>query len=525
MKKSIYALLVCGYVAWAQTQIDLRTQSRNVDFSGASSTKPAQTGPALPATCGVGQIFFDTGTAPGSNLYGCTAANTWTAQGGVTSNPNYSKPFASVSSLTIMGTEHLMQTANLLVTCYDAQTPAHVIEPDSVTVDPATYNVAIAFSQPQSGRCVLNGNSVSGSGGGGAVASVFGRTGGVIAQTGDYSFSQISGTATNAQIGAAIDAAKIGAGTVSTSVFGYIANLTSDAQAQITSLTHAGGDLSGDPRNAAVIGLQSRAVSPQAPLNQQALMWNQTANAWQPQTLPVSGAQMAAQLLDFAASLDSTSTVLTIGANCSTATPCNARFGNAVYAITAPAAVTIGSGAAGTAFIYVGMDGSIDAGSSMSVTCSGCNAVSGVTSFPINTIPLYTWTGANGLWTATGIDNRAMLSTKVISISTGLTAVDTGAQTTVGIDTAVVPAYVAASGTLNFGTINNGACAAELTFAAPGTIAGDAVAPGWPASLPGGVLGRMRITASGTAGVQLCNFSGAVVTVNATFQLTDVRSF
>lgn len=525
MKRLIHAVLFSCCLTWAQTQIDLRTQSRNVDFSGAASTKPAQTGATLPATCAVGQMFFKTGAAAGSNVYGCTAANTWTVEGGATATPNYSKPFTSVTTLSILGTEHLLNTANLLVTCYDSESPAHIVEPDSVTVDPVTYNVAIAFAQAQSGRCVVNGNSLSGSGGGGAVASVFGRTGGVIAQAGDYSFTQISGSVTNSQVAAGIDAAKIGTGTVSGATFGYIANLTSDAQAQITSLTHAGGDLSGDPRSASVVGLQSRAVSSQAPQNQQALMWNQTANAWQPQTLPVSGAQLTAQLLDFAASLDSTSTILTIGASCSTSTPCHARFGNAVYAITTPATATLAAGAAGTAFVYMGTDGNIDVGSTMSLTCSGCQAVSGVSSFPINTIPLYTWTAGAGLWTATGIDNRAMLSTKVIAAATGLTAVDTGAQTTLGIDTAVIPTYVAASGTLNFGSINNGACAAELTFSAPGAIAGDAVAPGWPASLPGGVIGRMRITATGTAGVQLCNFSGAAVTVNATFQLTDVRSF
>src|SRR5579859_2316722 len=40
----------------------------------------------------------------------------------------------------------------------------------------------------------------AGGGGGGAVASVFGRAGVVTAQTGDYSFSQISGTVAAAQL-------------------------------------------------------------------------------------------------------------------------------------------------------------------------------------------------------------------------------------------------------------------------------------------------------------------------------------
>jgi hypothetical protein len=524
MNRLTYALLLCGSVAWSQTQIDLRTQSKSVDFSSATATKTAKTGAVLPASCSLGEIFFNTAATAGSNIYACTATNTWTVEGGGAATPNYSKPFTAATSLSMSGAEHLLNTRNLVVTCYDASTPAKVIEPDSITVDPVSYNVTVTFAQAQSGRCVLNGNSISGTGGSGAVASVFGRTGGVIAQTGDYSFPQISGTVTNSQIAAGLDAAKVGSGAVSNTIFGYLSNLTSDAQGQINSLTHAGGDLSGDPRNAAVTGLQGRPVSAQAPSSQQALMWNPTAGAWQPQTLPVSGAQFTSQLLDLAATPDSTRTVLTIAGGCSTATPCNVRFGNAVYAVTSPATATVASGATGTAFIYITSDGGITVGSNMSIACSGCNSVAGVALYPVNTIPIYTWTAVNGLWT-TGIDNRAMLSTKLFSASTGLTVIDTGAQTTLGIDTAVVPTYVSASSSLNFGSINAGACSAELTFTAPGTLAGDNVAPGWPASLPAGVMGRMRITANGVAGVQLCNLSGAAATVNATFQLAVVRSF
>lgn len=37
---------------------------------------------ALPATCKLGQIWFNTAAASGSNLFGCTATNTWVAQAG-----------------------------------------------------------------------------------------------------------------------------------------------------------------------------------------------------------------------------------------------------------------------------------------------------------------------------------------------------------------------------------------------------------------------------------------------------------
>src|ERR1700728_3913897 len=73
----LLAGMVCG-----QTQVDLRNQSRNVDFSAAISTRPEKTGTVLPATCNTGELFFNTIAASGSNLYGCVAPNTWAALSG-----------------------------------------------------------------------------------------------------------------------------------------------------------------------------------------------------------------------------------------------------------------------------------------------------------------------------------------------------------------------------------------------------------------------------------------------------------
>jgi len=65
----------------AQTLIDLRTQTKSVDFSSATSTKTSQTGAVLPSACSVGATFFNTAAPAGHNLYGCTSANTWTLLG------------------------------------------------------------------------------------------------------------------------------------------------------------------------------------------------------------------------------------------------------------------------------------------------------------------------------------------------------------------------------------------------------------------------------------------------------------
>jgi hypothetical protein len=73
----LLAGMVCG-----QTQVDLRNQSRNVDFSAAISTRPEKTGTVLPATCNTGELFFNTIAVSGLNLYGCVATNTWAALSG-----------------------------------------------------------------------------------------------------------------------------------------------------------------------------------------------------------------------------------------------------------------------------------------------------------------------------------------------------------------------------------------------------------------------------------------------------------
>jgi hypothetical protein len=67
--------------AMAQTQINLRAQSANVDFSAASYTKPLKTGTVIPAVCGVGEMFFKSDAPAGSNVYVCAATNMWSLQG------------------------------------------------------------------------------------------------------------------------------------------------------------------------------------------------------------------------------------------------------------------------------------------------------------------------------------------------------------------------------------------------------------------------------------------------------------
>ena len=72
MPRMLWMVLVV-WIAAGQTQIDLNTQIKNL---------PIKAGASLPSTCSVGQIFFLSSAPTGANLYGCTAVNTWSAQGG-----------------------------------------------------------------------------------------------------------------------------------------------------------------------------------------------------------------------------------------------------------------------------------------------------------------------------------------------------------------------------------------------------------------------------------------------------------
>ena len=79
MKTRIVISAACACMCVSgQTLIDLRTQGRDVDFSAAPFTRPVQVGTGLPATCGLGDLYFRSDVTPGGNLFGCTAQNTWT---------------------------------------------------------------------------------------------------------------------------------------------------------------------------------------------------------------------------------------------------------------------------------------------------------------------------------------------------------------------------------------------------------------------------------------------------------------
>jgi len=81
---ALVLLVTCAF-GQSITTLNLGTQSRNPDFANLTFTRPIEVGATLPTTCLVGQLFFDSAAAAGSNIYGCTASNTWTPIGGSSS--------------------------------------------------------------------------------------------------------------------------------------------------------------------------------------------------------------------------------------------------------------------------------------------------------------------------------------------------------------------------------------------------------------------------------------------------------
>ncbi len=324
MKSSLFRVTLIVFLlaasAAGQTQIDLRTQGKDIDFSGASSTKPIQTGASLPAMCALGQTFLLTNATMGQNLYVCTAANVWTRQGGA----------AAVSQLA---------------------------------------DFAVTWTSP---------------------------------------------------------------------------------------------------------------------------------------------------------------TVLTIGANCGPSTPCNLRLGSTVYSFTQGCTATI-SGGVGAAYVYFTPAGALTVGHNLTVsTSAGCAALSGVTNFPAGSIPLATWNASvTGNWDASGgLDYRAMLAASPVVTSTGLLSVGSLAATTLSVDSGVVPTYLTATVVLNFPSIPNGACAADLSFTLAGAAVNDGIAAGLPSALEAGLVATMRVSAPNTISVRVCNFSGSALDpASATYRATIVRSF
>ncbi len=167
------AVGVSGLVA--QTKVDLRTQSKSVDFTGATLTKPARSASSLPGTCTAGEMFY----LNGAGMYYCPTTNNWAkletvsgttvsgdcarfdANGNVVDGgaacgggPNFQQSFTNATSVTLT---HNLNSTGLVFACFDNSTTPLWILPKSVAVTNSN-TLTVTFASSQSGSCVVNAN-------------------------------------------------------------------------------------------------------------------------------------------------------------------------------------------------------------------------------------------------------------------------------------------------------------------------------------------------------------------------------
>src|SRR6185369_3617937 len=224
--------------ARGQTQIDLRTQGKNIDFSSAARTRPSKTGTSVPSVCTIGETFVKTDAVAGKNLYVCTSTDVWSVQG--------------VEMPDATGKPNQVLTNDGSVFSWQGLSGDVSGRPGAVTVT-GLGGRKLGSLTPLDGQFLKwNANSqqwepttLAGA------MSVFGRTGAITAQTGDYGFAQISGSVAAGQ------------------------------------LPVAGGDLNGTLTGARVTGLQNRPVASSVPATGQVLAWD--GAQWTPQAFTGGG--------------------------------------------------------------------------------------------------------------------------------------------------------------------------------------------------------------------------------------------
>jgi len=151
--KAVTAFCMLAIPCAAQQIINgSRTLLGNWDASGAATTKPAKTGTALPALCGVGEVFFNSNASPGANLYLCAAANSWTQVLGGTGAANFRQAFTAVTSVTLA---HNLNTFGVVFACFDNSTPPLWVLPKSASLTDAN-TLTVTFASSESGSCVVN---------------------------------------------------------------------------------------------------------------------------------------------------------------------------------------------------------------------------------------------------------------------------------------------------------------------------------------------------------------------------------
>ena len=459
----ILGVLVFGTVfstVAQQTKVDLQNQARGIDFTNAQYTKPAKTGTALPATCSTGEAFVLTTASAGANFFLCTATNTWTVQGGIAGGD----VTGAVSSAKVVA---IQNRAVATTTPLDGQ--------------PLTWNSGNSRWEPRnvSAASITAGGDISGQLSLAKVVAIQNRAIST-ATPSDGQGLAWNGTSSQwepkspAAPGGDLSGSQVSSATV-TAIRNRNISTTAPADGQaltwnstssqwepktISSSGTAGGDITGTLAAAKVVALQNRAVASTVPTDGQTLTWNAATSVWEPKT-PASGSGGSGTSTSNVLATSAAGNVLSIGAACSLSAPCNVRLGGTVYSIVSGATATLSTGT-GVAYVYVSPGGGIQVGHNLTLTCSNCLSVSGMSNFPSDAVPVAMWTASNGTW-VTQNDARAFLNKDRVNTSTGLTSTSGTDYQTISVDASVVGLRTSVPATATSSCVS-GAWAADTSY-------------------------------------------------------------
>ena len=128
-------------------------------------------------------------------------------------------------------------------------------------------------------------------------------------------------------------------------------------------------------------------------------------------------------------------TTLSIGTDCVATIPCRVRVGSIVHTISAPATLTLSSGV-GSVFIYVNSVGVLSVAAtptaSVALSCAGCTVEPVTTTYPVDSVPVWSWTAQANQWDTTGLDARAVLSAgRRFLAGTNISLAESGSNVTI----------------------------------------------------------------------------------------------
>ncbi|GIU74165.1 MAG: hypothetical protein KatS3mg004_1252 [Bryobacteraceae bacterium] len=525
--------------AWGQTTVHLPSQGRTADFSGYPQTKPARVVTSLPASCTPGEAVVVGGGAA-AGFYVCNGAGAWVAaaphghsladisgvagkQGTGTllqafgggpvqtgdcaefdasgnlisagkpcgGEPNFSYSF---TGQTVVVLNHGLGTRSVLAGCVDEND--QTVIPNRLQVLDEN-RVQAEFSQPQSGRCVVNASGGGGSGSG-AVSSVFGRTGVVTAQAGDYSFSQIGGFLALSQIS---PSALQGNGS-------KIQLFSGTAAANDCAKFDANGNLvsAGAP-----CGTGSGAVS--SVFGRTGVV---TAQAGDYSFSQIGGYLALGQISPSA--LQGNGSKIQLFSGTAAANDC-AKFDANGNLVSAGAACGTGNGD------VVGPTGSADGELALFSGTSGKvlkrATGSGVARLVNGVLGLVSGTSAD----CVRADGTAGPCGGTIYFGAGLEGSGTAADPVRLASGGSVASQTYYSASLTFGTLGAASCG-EASVDAAGVTPGETVAAGLPGALPAGIVG-MVYSGADVVVVRLCNVTAAAIAVpdGLTYSVRVVRGF